>query len=111
MVVNHPNYLNCLNTHNSWEGHLILRRSDKVILFLKEMIKIGDLLIDEDIKNQRKQIACCSSALISVMSKLLNLNLIQDSITYHFFKANFLKEVFPYNFKLNKDEKIFVNNN
>lgn len=111
MKTNHPNYLNHLNVHNSWEGHLILRKSDKVILFLREMISIGEILIYEDIKNQRKQIACCSSALISVMSKLLGINLIQDSITYHFFKANFLKEVFPYNFKLNINEKIFPNNN
>jgi len=107
----YPDYINHLNLHNSWEGHLILRKSDNLIEFLKELIIIGDILVVEDIKNDRTQIACCSSALISLMSKLMNLKLIQDPITHHFFKANFLKEVFPFNFKINKYEKVFPDNN
>lgn len=110
MENNYPTYQKYLNHPNSWEGHLIFKKNNKVIKFLSEMIKIGDILIDEDIKNNRKHIACCSSSLITLMSKLLEINLIQDSITHHFFKANFLKEVFPFNFKIYKDEKVFPDN-
>jgi hypothetical protein len=108
---NYPNYQEFFNLPNSWEGHLMFKKSDKVIKFLTEMVKVGNILIDEDIKNNRNHIACCSSSLITLMSKLLELNLIQDSITHHFFKANFLREVFPFNFKIYKDEKVFTNNN
>lgn len=111
MSVNFPSYREHLNLHNSWEGHLIFKKNEKTIRFLEEIIKIGEILILEDIKNNREQIACTSSSLISLLSKILNINLRMDSITHHFFKANFLKEVFPYNYKINIHEKVFINNN
>jgi hypothetical protein len=110
MSVNFPSYTEHLNLHNSWEGHLIFKKNKKTIKFLEEIIKIGELLISEDIKNNREQIACTSSSLISLLSKILNIDLKMDSITHYFFKANFLKEVFPYNYKINIHEKIFINN-
>jgi hypothetical protein len=110
MSSNYPNYQEFFNLPNSWEGHLMFKKNDKVINFLTEMIKIGNILIDEDIKNNRNHIACCSSSLITLIAKFLDLNLIQDPIVHHFFKANFLKEVFPFNFIVYKDEKVFPNN-
>jgi hypothetical protein len=105
-----PNFREYMGLQNTWEGHLILKKSDKLMMFLETMIEIGDILIDEDIKNGRQEVACCSSALITLLSNLYNLNLQMDSITHHFFKCNFLREVFPFNFNINRNEKVLPSN-
>jgi hypothetical protein len=105
-----PNFREYMGLQNTWEGHLILKKSDKLMMFLETMIEIGDILIDEDIKNGRQEVACCSSALITLLSNLYNLNLQMDSITHHFFKCNFLREVFPFNFNINRNEKVLLSN-
>lgn len=111
MLINYPNYNDYFNLPNCWEGHLIFKKTEKVLKFLEEIIKIGNILIEEDIKNNREHIACTSSSLISLLSEMLDINLKMDSITHHFFKANFLKEIFPYNYKIDINEKVFTNNN
>lgn len=107
---NYPNYNNLMHLNNTWEGHLIFKKSEKLNIFLTKIIDIGNLLIDADIANNRKEIACTSSALITLLSNLVGLDLKTDKITHHFFKCNFLREIFPFNFKIDKNEKIFSNN-
>jgi len=107
---NFPEYQQYFGLPTCWEGHLILKKSEMIILFLKKMIEIGDIMIQEDLKNNRSQIACTSSAMITFISNRLGLKLIKDPITHHFFKANFLKEVFPFNWNIDENERVLPNN-
>lgn len=111
MVKNFPSYTKFIDNPNCWEGHLIFKKNEKTIKFLEEIIKIGDILVELDIENKREHIACTSSSLISLLSKIFNLDLKMDSVSHHFFKANFLREVFPYNQKIDINEKVFIDNN
>lgn len=111
LKIYHPSFENLMDIPDCWEGHLIFRKTDKVMSFLRNMIEIGEILIREDIINKRKEIACSSAAMISLLCETMSLDIKKHDITHHFFKANFLKELFPYNQKINVNEKIFTNNN
>lgn len=115
-VINHiknnfPDYENYMNLPTCWEGHLILKKSERIIEFLEKMIEIGNIMIEEDLKFGRSQIACTSSAMITFISNRLGLKLIKDPITHHFFKANFLREVFPFNWNIDENEKVLPDYN
>jgi hypothetical protein len=64
-------------------------------------------LSEEEIKIGREQLGVASGFAMSFMSGVYDINVVKNQIVYHFFKPNFFREVFPFNFKIHKEEKIF----
>jgi len=80
----HGNYDLILNKKSALEPVLIFRKSEKILHFLNEMIEFGELVAQEDAKNGRDQKATSSSFAITFFSDMLGLELVQDSISYHY---------------------------
>jgi hypothetical protein len=89
------------------ETVLIFKKSQKMIDFLNEMIKIEPLVISEEEKINRKIKITGTGFILGIMSDVFKLNLISDELSYLYFKGNFIKEVFPFNFKIDKYKKSY----
>jgi hypothetical protein len=89
------------------ETLLIFKRSDKLILYIDEMLNIFNKLIVEEEKINRIHFGCACGFAMTLMSGVYKIKVIQNKIVYHFFKGNFLNEVFLWNSKIDKNEKIF----
>lgn len=90
------------------ETALIFKRSEKIIDYLNEMINFSKILIYEDTLNNRKQKACASGFAMGLLARPFNVCMVESPITYHFFKGNFKKEIYPYNKRIDINEKIFL---
>jgi len=101
------NYYDDIEKGSYLETLLIFRRSDKLILYIDEMLNIFNRLVDEEKKINRVNFGCACGFAMTLMSSVYDINVIQNKIVYHFFKGNFLNEVFLWNSKIDKYEKIF----
>jgi hypothetical protein len=101
------NYDNDVLRGSPLETVLLFRKSDKMILFLEELLNFSKLLIHEEEKIGRKHVAPGCGFAMRLLSGVYGLNIVINGIVCHFFKGNFLREVFPFNFKIWKEEKIF----
>lgn len=110
LITKYPNYKDFLDMTSPLEGVLIFKNNSKTKQFCQEVLMFYDVLRQEDIKFGRQNLALGGGLALRLFSSLLNLNLIAHPISYHFFKPNFDKEVFPFNFIINKDEKILFSN-
>lgn len=102
-----PNYEQDILKGSPLETVLLFRRSNNMMLFLEELLTFSKLLIYEEEKFERKHIAPGCGFAIRLLSGVYGLNIVVDNISCHFFKGNFLREVFPFNFKIRKQDKIF----
>jgi len=100
------NYDLAIKNSSPMEGVLVFRKSQKMLNFIDEMLYVQQLLIEEDTKISRIHKAAASGFAMGLMSELYDIKIISNPLVYHFFKANFLKEVFPFNFQVNLDDKI-----
>jgi len=88
------------------ESLLIFRKNDKVLDFTNEMLNIQKLLREEDTKINRIHKAAACGFAMGCMKDKYNINMISNPLVYHYFKANFTREVFPFNFTIDINEKI-----
>jgi len=104
---NVPNYDLVIQNSIPLETVLIFKRSDKLFSFISDMHLISDIIVNEEKKIGRKiKVSGCGFAM-GLLGQKHQLNIISDEIVYHFFKGNFIREVFPFNFKIDKNKKIF----
>lgn len=89
------------------ETLLIFKKSEKVENYLNELLNFSKILINEELQSGRKHIAPACGFAMAALQNVFNIKIIENSIVYHFFKGNFLREVFPFNFKINKEEVVF----
>jgi predicted O-methyltransferase YrrM len=89
------------------ETLLIFKRSEKMIKYINELINFSRILIDEELKNARSIPAPACGFAMAMLKNIFEINIIESPLVYHFFKGNFLREVFPFNFKINTKERIF----
>lgn len=89
------------------ETLLIFKRTEKMIQYLNELINFSHILIDQEFKNQRRLPAPACGFAMAMLKNVFEINIIESALVYHFFKGNFLKEVFPFNFKMDANEKVF----
>lgn len=104
---NNNSYELDLNNQAPLETVLIFKRSENMQLYLSKLIDFSKILILEEIKNNRKQIAPACGFAMTMLKNVFNIKIVESPAVYHFFKGNFLKEVFPFNFKININEKLF----
>jgi hypothetical protein len=102
-----PNYDMDIEKGSFLEGILIFKKSDKMLAYIDEMLNIFNILSEEERKFGREQLGVASGFAMSLMSSVYNINVVKNQVVYHFFKPNFLRELFPFNFRINKEEKIF----
>lgn len=89
------------------ETLLIFRKSDKIEDYLDELMNFSKILIKEEVRSGRKHIAPACGFAMAMLQNVFNIKIIENSIVYHFFKGNFLREVFPFNFKIDIEDKVF----
>ena len=105
-----PNLDNLLGMGSPLEGVLIFKNHPKLIDFCDELLEYYEILKQEDLKFGRNHIALGGGLALSLFSQSKGINLNMNPISHHFFKPNFEKELFPFNFKINKNEKILPSN-
>lgn len=88
------------------ESLLIFRKNNKILYFIDEMISIQNILIEEDTRINRIHKAAACGFAMGCMSNKYDIKIISNPLVYHYFKANFTKEVFPFNFNIDINEKI-----
>lgn len=89
------------------ETLLIFKRSEKMISYIEELINFSKVLIEEDLKNNRKHLGAACGFAMAMFQNVFEIKLIESFLVYHFFKGNFLREVFPFNFKVDINQKVF----
>lgn len=99
-------YSNVIKNSTPLESLLIFRKSDKILDFIDEMINIQNLLREEDTKIGRIHKASACGFAMGCMKDKYNIDIISNPLVYHYFKANFIREVFPFNFTIDINEKI-----
>jgi len=101
------NYYEDIEKYSPLETLLIFKRSDRMMSFLDEMLIIVDKLIVEEKKIGRIYLASGCGFAMRMMCSVYNINIITNKIVYHFFKGNFLKEVFLFDSIIDRNETIF----
>lgn len=105
-----PNMDNFLDMGSPLEGVLIFKNHQKLIEFCDDILDYYEVLKQEDLKFGRNYIALGGGLAIRLFSQKKQLNLNMNPLSHHFFKPNFEKELFPFNIKINKNEKILFSN-
>jgi len=105
-----PNWKNLLYMGSPLEGVLIFKNHPKLIEFCNDILEYYEVLKQEDLKFGRNHIALGAGLAIRLFSESKKINLSMNPISHHFFKPNFDKELFPFNYKINKNEKILFSN-
>jgi hypothetical protein len=100
------NYDTIIKNPTPLESLLIFRKSDKILQFINEMINIQNLLIQEDTNIGRIHKAAACGFAMGTMSNSYDIKIISNPLVYHYFKANFTREVFPFNFNIDINEKV-----
>jgi len=101
------NYDELLKKESILESVLIFKKSDRVLNFLDDLIYVGNLIEMCDKEIGRKHWAHSSGFLIGMLSDYHNINMVKSEITYHYFKPNFLTEVFLWGWNMDKNKKIY----
>lgn len=104
-------YYEIIENPTPLETVLIFRRSVKLYDYMNELIIFSNMLIIQDINNGRIHKACASGFAMAYFSYVYNIKIIENKISHHFFKGNFIKEVFPYNQKIDIKDNIFLKKN
>ena len=104
------NFKNYLDMGSPLEGILIFRNDPKIIEFCDDILEYYEVLKEEDLKFGRNHVALGGGLALRLFSENKGINLDMNSMSHHFFKPNFDKELFPFNFRINKDEKILFSN-
>lgn len=111
-VINHlknrlSNYNELLENESILESVMIFKKSDKIINFLEEVIFVGELIERCDKNINRKHWAHSSGFVLSLFANKYNINFVKSELTYHYFKPNFLTEVFLWGWNMSKQIKIY----
>jgi hypothetical protein len=101
------NYDELLEKESILESVLIFKKSNSIISFLNEVIEVGELIEKNDKKIGRKHWAHSSGFVMGMFIDLFKLNFVKSELTYHYFKPNFLTEVFLWRWNMGKDIKIY----
>ena len=102
------NYNETIKLSGILEGILIFNNKDNQLYpYISEMLNIRNIIRTEDDKIQRTHKACASGFAFPLVSAMFNRHLEKNNIVYHFFKPNFTKEVFPFNWKIDVNANIF----
>jgi hypothetical protein len=101
-----PNYEKDLELSSPLETCILFKRSEKLINYMDELINFSMILEKEDIKNKREHLACSCGFAMRMLQGTFDIKIIDSPVVHHFFKGNFLKEVFPFNFKIDKNMRI-----
>jgi hypothetical protein len=102
-----PDYEKNILLDSPLEGAMIFRKNTKTLEFTENMIEIQKILEDIEEKHNRKLKAQSSGFCMPLVAAINSLKLIKDPTVYHFFKPNFLREVFPFNWSINKEENLY----
>jgi len=89
------------------ETVLIFKRSEKMLRYIDDLLYVRALLIKEETKIERKIKASACGFAMRMLQGAHNINIVQNKLVYHYFKGNFLREVFPFNFRIECHEKIY----
>lgn len=101
------NYEELLDKESILESVLIFKKSEKVISFLNEVIAVGELIESCDKNIGRKHWAHSSGFVMGMFLDHFNLNFVKSELTYHYFKPNFLTEVFLWRWNMSKEIKLY----
>lgn len=102
-----PNCDSLLDTGSPLETVLIFKRSEKMIEYLNDLLEVRQILLQEEEKIDRKIKASACGFAMRMLQNAHNIKIVQNKIVYHFFKGNFLREVFPFNFKIDYNERTY----
>lgn len=97
-----------LDVGSPLETVLIFKRSDKMFRYIEDLLNVRHILVHEEEKIGRKIKASACGFALRMLQNAHNINIVTSKIVYHFLKGNFLREVFPFNFKIDYNEKIFL---
>lgn len=101
------NYNELLTRESFLESVMIFKRSEKLLKFLDEVIYVGELIEKCDKSINRKHWAHSSGFVLSMFADKYNINFVKSEITYHYFKPNFLTEVFLWGWNMSKQIKLY----
>jgi len=102
-----PNCDSLLDAGTPLETVLIFKRSEKMIEYLNDLLEVRRILLQEEEKIDRKIKAPCCGFAMRMLQNAHNIKIVRNSIVCHFFKGNFLREVFPFNFNIDYNERIY----
>lgn len=88
------------------EGALIIKKSNKMIDYLQELITFGELMERCDEKINRLHKASASGFAMVLFSEQHSIDIQQNFATGNFFKPNFLNEVFLWGMNMEKQFKL-----
>jgi hypothetical protein len=102
-----PCYEDLLDKESILESVLIFKRGENVINFLTEVAEVGELIETCDKKIGRKHWAHSSGFVMGMYADYFNINFVKSDLTYHYFKPNFLTEVFLWRWNMSKEVKLY----
>ena len=102
-----PNYNNEIKKQVYLESILLFKKSEKMMHYLNELIEFGNILKEEDEKINRRHKAISTSVGLSIFENFCNIKIIIDFSICHFFKPNYLTEVFLWKSNMQKSLKIY----
>lgn len=100
------NYEELLDKEIHLESVLLIKKSDRIIDYFKELITIGDLIEKCDENIGRQCVAHGCGFCMSLFSEKYNIKIVKNFIVANFFKPNFLNEIFLWGNNMEKTFKI-----